>query len=90
MRTAPIETYSDLELALMVLLGYFGNGERRKSALGNRYGSAQGIVDEILNTNTVPAGSGSAADPEKLDEAINKTFDDTLKELREEIIANYD
>jgi hypothetical protein len=39
--------HTDLELALMVLLGYFGNGSTRKTKLGSRYKSVQNIVDQI-------------------------------------------
>lgn len=79
----PINKYSDLELALMVLLGYLGNGEIRKNKLGSRYNTVQGIVNQIL-AGTVPAGSG--IDPDKLKRAILNTFTDIIEETAEEII----
>lgn len=90
MKYAPIETYTDLELALMVLLGYFGNGAKRAQALGDRYHDVQSLVQRILNTGTVPEGSaGGDLDPAKLDQAIDAVFDDTLDELRKEIVEKY-
>ena len=47
--TINIEKYSDLELALMVLLNYFGTGSKRKEALGDRYKYVQPLVNQILN-----------------------------------------
>lgn len=49
--TINIINHTDLELALMVLLGYFGNGSERKRKLGSRYNNVQRIVNQI--------GSGS-------------------------------
>lgn len=89
MKPGRLETYSDLEIALMILLGVFGNGQDRKNALGSRYGSCQAIVDYILNNNEIPAGNGNA-DPEKLSAAIEAVFEDTLKELNEEIMNKYE
>lgn len=90
MKYAAIDTYTDLELALMVLLGYFGNGAKRAQALGDRYHDVQSLVQRILNTGTIPEGSaGGELDPEKLDQAIDSVFDDTLDELRREIVKEY-
>jgi len=49
--TIKTDDHTDLELALMVLLGYFGNGSERKRKLGSRYNNVQRIVNQI--------GSGS-------------------------------
>ena len=79
----PISKYSDLELALMALLGYLGNGEVRRQKLGSRYSTVQGIVNQIL-AGAVPAGSG--IDPDKLKRAILNTFTEIIEETAEDII----
>ena len=88
MNKAALTTYSDLELALMVLLGYYGNGTARKIALGNRYNAVQSLVQQIINTGSIPAGGGTV-NADKLQSAINRTFNDAIKEVKEEIIKNY-
>lgn len=88
MNKAALSTYSDLELALMVLLGYYGNGEARRIALGSRYIKVQNLVQQIIDSGSVPAGGGSV-DIAKLNTAINKTFNDAITEIRKEIIGNY-
>ncbi len=91
MRAGQLKTYTDLELALMIFLGCFGNGSARRQALGSRYEDAQGIVDQILRSGQVPDGEGSGAvDPEKLKQSIDKCFDDVLSDIREEIINEYE
>lgn len=67
-----LESYTDLELALLVMLGQFGNGSARRSALGSRYSAVQGIVNQMI-TGYVPKGKGS------IDSAKLKTV---IKELR--------
>lgn len=85
-----LSTYSDLELALMVMLGYYGTGTTRKQKLGDRYSKVQAIVNNI-SAGTVPTGSGSGAvDPAKLQTAINKTFSEVMDEIRAEVIKNYE
>lgn len=85
-----LSTYSDLELALMVMLNYFGTGSTRRQKLGNRYTAVQSIVDEICH-GTVPAGKGSGSvDPVKLDAAIKKVFSSDMDEMRKEIMKNYE
>lgn len=79
-----ISKYNDLELALMVMLGYFGNGADRRAALGSRYNAVQGLVEKLVN-GEVPASPGSV-DPAKLQKAIDAVFEDTLIDLRKEII----
>lgn len=79
-----LSSYSDLELALMVLLGYFGNGADRKARLGNRYSAAQGIVEQILR-GTVPEGSGNAT-AASIEKAVRNTFQDCINEITKEII----
>lgn len=80
-----LSSYSDLELALMILQGCYGNGAARRQALGARYNAAQGIVEKILATGRVPDGSG-AADPEQISKAVSSVFNDTIKEITEEVI----
>lgn len=79
----PVSKYSDLELALMALLGYLGNGEARKQKLGSRYSIVQGIVNQIL-AGSVPAGSGT--DPERVKRAVLNTFTEVIEEVTEEIM----
>ena len=79
-----LNSYSDLELALMVLLGYFGNGAARKQKLGARYSAAQGIVEQILR-GTVPAGSGNVT-AASIEKAVRNTFQDCINEITEDII----
>lgn len=80
-----ISKYNDLELALMVMLGYFGNGADRRAALGSRYDGVQDLVEDIVN-GTMPASPGSNLDPAKLQKAIDAVFENTLIDLRKEII----
>lgn len=79
-----ISKYNDLELALMVMLGYFGNGADRRAALGSRYDKVQALVEELV-AGHMPASPGSV-DPAKLQNAIDAVFEDTLIDLRKEII----
>lgn len=88
MNKAALSTYSDLELALMVLLGYYGNGTARKIALGSRYDKVQSLVQSILDSGTVPAGGGKI-DENKLNTAIQKVFNDAIKDIKKEIINYY-
>lgn len=84
MTPGKLSSYSDLELALMILLGCYGNGDARRKALGARYPAAQGIVETILSSNRIPDGSG--ADPEEIQKALLETFYDSIKEITEEVI----
>lgn len=86
MKPGNISSYSNLELALMVLLGYFGNGSARRQALGSRYADAQGLVDRILSTGKVPDGSG--ADPEQIKKAVMQTFYDVIESVTDEVMKN--
>ena len=61
MKINNIKTYSDLELALMVLLDYLGTGKARKEKLGNRYKSVQALVNYILVYDEIPKGSSMDA-----------------------------
>jgi len=88
-RLQALSTYSDLELALMVLLNYFGTGSARRQKLGSRYTAVQRIVDQICH-GTVPAGKGGAVDPAKLDAAIKNVFSSELDEIRKEIMKSYE
>ena len=89
MKAGRLDTYSDLELALMIKLDVFGTGEARKKALGSRYSRAQLIVNQIGKTGIIPDGS-AREDPAKLQKAINAVFADTEKELTEDILKEYD
>lgn len=79
-----LSSYSDLDLALMILLGCYGNGDARRKALGARYPAAQGIVEEILNSDKIPDGSGM--DSEEIQKALLETFYDSIKEITDEVI----
>ena len=86
MKPGKLTSYTDLECALMVMLGCYGNGQARREALGSRYNAVQAIVEVLVNTDRVPDGKGSGFDPEALQDAIDDVFEDTLIELRKEII----
>lgn len=81
--TQPLTAYSDLELALMVLLGYFGNGQTRKNNLGARYTAVQSIVEQILR-GSIPAGSGNIKTA-TIEKAVRNVFQDCINDLVEEI-----
>lgn len=85
MKPGKLSSYSDLELALMILLGVYGNGAARKAALGSRYAAAQGIVEQILRMDIIPDGSGSI-DAAKVKKAVQSVFDDTINEITEGVI----
>lgn len=90
MRPGKLSSYTDLELALMIFQGCYGNGSARKQALGERYDAAQSLVDQMLRTGAVPDGEGSGSvDPEKLQKSIDKCFDSVLDQIREEIVNEY-
>ena len=89
MKPGNLNTYSDLEIALMIKLDVFGTGDNRRKALGSRYAAAQKIVSQIGATGRIPDGS-ARADPEKLQKAIDAALGDTLEELKEDIIKHYD
>ena len=84
MTPGKLSSYSDLELALMILIGCYGNGEARRKALGSRYPAAQGLVEDILRTDRIPDGSGT--DPETLQKAMLTTFYDVINEITSEVI----
>jgi hypothetical protein len=85
MTPGKLSSYSDLELALMILQGCYGNGAARRQALGSRYNAAQGIVEQILATGRVPDGKGST-DPDQIRKAVSSVFNDTIKEITEEVM----
>ena len=85
MQTAALKTYSDLELALMVLLGYYGNGQARVKALGDRYNAAQGIVDQILISGKIPPGSGTLT-ADRISKAVHSVLNKDVDTLTEEIL----
>lgn len=85
MQKAALSTYSNLEAALMVLLGYYGNGQTRVKALGSRYNEIQGLVDQILISNSIPSGSGSVSQ-ETIRAAVKSVFEKAIDEITEEIV----
>ena len=66
---APLSNYTDLELALMVLMNVFGSGNTRRQKLGDRYTPVQMIVNQITSSRIIPPGKGTASD-----EAIRRVF----------------
>ena len=54
-----ITSYSNLELALMVLLNYLGAGTNRKKILGSRYKEVQDLVNEIIRTGVIKDGNSN-------------------------------
>jgi len=83
-----LNSYSDLELALMVIQGYYGNGADRKNRLGARYNTVQAIVEQILR-GTVPAGTGPAVIKSKVKAAVTKALQESITELTEDILNEY-
>lgn len=81
--TQALSTYSNLELALMVLLGYFGNGQARKNKLGSRYSDVQAIVEQILRGN-VPAGSAGYS-KEQISKSLHSVFDQMIDDIVNEV-----
>ena len=74
--SGPLSEYTDLELALLVMSGQFGNGQNRRNSLGARYDAVQSIV-EYLAVGIVPEvknrGSMSPADIRAALEKIRPT-----------------
>lgn len=81
--TQALSTYSNLELALMVLLGYYGNGQARKNKLGERYNDVQAIVEQILR-GTVPAGSAGYT-KEQISASLHVVFDQMIDDIVKEV-----
>ena len=48
----PLSRYTDDELADMVIAGKFGNGDKRKEQLGERFKAVQKLVNEKLHKPT--------------------------------------
>lgn len=95
MKAGNTDSYSDLELALLVLQGCYGNGSARQKALGARYTKVQKLVEYILATGRVPDGSGadpeqilsrSGADPEQIRKAVTSVFSNIINEVSNEVI----
>ena len=42
-----VDKYTNLELALLGVLGYLGNGTKRKELLGERYTQVQPLINDI-------------------------------------------
>lgn len=83
MQTAAIKTYNDLELALMVLLGYMGNGADRVKKLGDRYSTVQKLVQQIIDTQKIPSGSSYTKD--QVTKAVQSVLNTDIKEFAEAI-----
>lgn len=83
-----INKYNDLELALMVLLNYFGTGDTRKRLLGTRYKKVQSLVN-IIGTGVMPESSGGNIDLNKVREALNslKPTDKDYSDYVDDIIS---
>lgn len=81
--TQALSTYSNLELALMVLLGYYGNGQDRRNKLGSRYSEVQAIVEQILR-GTVPAGSAGYT-KEQISKSLHAVFDQMIDDIVKEV-----
>lgn len=92
----PVSQYTDLELALMVLLDVFGKGNKRREALGQRFTKIQSIVNQIIISGLIPALSREYGEErvrkvletfrptdEEYDAFINE-FLDALKEVNYE------
>lgn len=68
----PLSDYTDLELALLVMSGQFGNGQARRNALGSRYDAVQNIV-EYLAVGIVPdVHDGGSMSPDDIRAALEK------------------
>lgn len=83
-----INKYNDLELALMVLLNYFGVGDTRKRLLGTRYKKVQSLVN-IIGTGVMPEGSSAGIDLNKIKEALEslKPTDEDYNDYVDDIIS---
>lgn len=79
-----LSSYSDIEAALLVIIGAYGNGQARRNALGSRYGAVQGLVEQILNSGKVPDGSGT--DPAKLKKALDAVYYDVIQDVTAEVL----
>lgn len=87
-QTKSLGTYSDLELALMVLLGYYGNGADRKKRLASRYGTVQAIVEQILR-GSVPSGTGPDVMQARISKAVSKVFQESNAQIAKEITNEF-
>jgi len=68
---AEIGEYSDLELALLVMLGQFGNGQERRNNLGIYYDSVQGVV-EYLAVGICPKPDPRGLTDDQIRKALEK------------------
>lgn len=68
---AEIGEYSDLELALLVMLGQFGNGQERRNNLGVYYDSVQGVV-EYLAVGICPKPDPRGLTDDQIRKALEK------------------
>ena len=49
-----INKHTNLELAFMAIDGLLGNGDERRKLLGKRYDAVQNMVNNIVQTKTIP------------------------------------
>ena len=68
---SPLNKYTSLELALLVMLGQFGNGQERRNNLGARYNDVQSIV-EYLAVGIVPKVNYETVSDEQIKKAFAK------------------
>ena len=76
-----VNQYTDLELALMVLMNVFGTGTNRRALLGDRFQAVQQLVNIITMTNRIPVGSGPVSDTKI--RKVFKKFEPTSEEYTE-------
>ena len=68
---SPVGEYTELELALLVMQGQFGNGAERRKALGVYYDSVQSVV-EYLAVGIVPKAVNYQISDEQIKKALEK------------------
>ncbi len=68
-----VKKYSDLDLALMVLSGYLGDGAARRVKLGSRYLKVQAMVNQIVR-GKMPLPDSSGISKEQIRAAIEKVM----------------
>ncbi len=78
------------DLARRVINGEFGNGDARRSALGDNYSAVQARVNEMLGCGGSAATSGGGVDIESLAWAVINGDYGNGEERRQRLGANYD
>lgn len=87
-KKADAKYYTDLELALLSILGCTGNGTERQDILQGRYDQVQSMVNHILQTGNIPVPLVRVEAVTVYDNLKRLlTFDDAdIKNLMEEIL----